>query len=398
MLQIMGDTMDDEAFKNTLMSSLPKSWDQFLTIYTQPGATANNVNSYELYAILIEEDRRRKDGSAEDDDKSKKRKAKSDDNSEDTALVTYPNKRKFADRIGPKKCGVCKKPGHRDNQCWHKGKTCHNCKKPGHVKADCWCPGGGKAGQGPSRPSKENTVKDIANVVMTSGITELNDDDPLDDIAFMAQDDDLEFIDSEQSDDHLIWYDWLADSGTTSHITNMRSAITDYIPLKARQVNGIGNDPLVVKGRGTVELESFIGKTKISFKLKDVLYVPKATHNLVSISRLDKEGGRADIKDGTLNMYSRSGSEFARATLKKGLYVLNARAKLHPLASANMARDQSESNQWIDWHRRFGHISYSGLRRLYQEGLVDGMIVDENSPMPDCEACIQAKHARAPFS
>ncbi|KAJ8585688.1 hypothetical protein M405DRAFT_720029, partial [Rhizopogon salebrosus TDB-379] len=45
----------------------------------------------------------------------------------------------------------------------------------------------------------------------------------------------------------------------------------------------------------------------------------------------------------------------------------------------------------------FGHIAYSGLKRLYREKLVDGMIIDENSPMPECEACIQAKQTRDPF-
>ena len=34
---------------------------------------------------------------------------------------------------------------------------------------------------------------------------------------------------------------------------------------------------------------------------------------------------------------------------------------------------------------------------MHAEGLVDGFDVDENSPMPDCEACIQAKQTRAPF-
>ncbi|OAX36366.1 hypothetical protein K503DRAFT_311211 [Rhizopogon vinicolor AM-OR11-026] len=58
------------------------------------------------------------------------------------------------------------------------------------------------------------------------------------------------------------------------------------------------------------------------------------------------------------------------------------------LRVVNMARDQAESNQWTDWHKRFGHISYTGLKQLYQQGLVDGMSVDENSPTPDCEACI----------
>ena len=53
---------------------------------------------------------------------------------------------------------------------------------------------------------------------------------------------------------------------------------------------------------------------------------------------------------------------------------------------------------WDQWHRRFGHISISGLERLKREGLVDGLAVDESSiTSPTCESCIQAKQAHRPF-
>jgi hypothetical protein len=235
MLHVMGDTITDQEFKNVLMMSLPKSWDQFLTIYMQPGAAALNITSYKLHSILIEEDWHRKEGTDENDDNESKKKRKRESDKDDTALMVYPNKRKFADHIGPmKKCFVCKKPGHREDQCWHKGKTCLNCKKSGHTKDDCWSPGGGKAGQGPlkGRKAPNRTFKAIANIATTSRITELPDDDAIDDdIAFMAQDMDVEFVDSEESNEHLIWYDWVVDSGTMTHITNTCATLSDYTPI-----------------------------------------------------------------------------------------------------------------------------------------------------------------------
>ncbi|OAX30968.1 hypothetical protein K503DRAFT_666175, partial [Rhizopogon vinicolor AM-OR11-026] len=44
-----------------------------------------------------------------------------------------------------------------------------------------------------------------------------------------------------------------------------------------------------------------------------------------------------------------------------------------------------------------GHVAYSRLQHLNREDLVDGMTIDENSLMPQCEACIQAKQACDPF-
>jgi hypothetical protein len=67
-LHLMGDDISDREYKYALMQSLPRSWEQFLTICTQPGATASNITSYELHGILLEEDRRRKERLEEEED------------------------------------------------------------------------------------------------------------------------------------------------------------------------------------------------------------------------------------------------------------------------------------------------------------------------------------------
>ncbi|KAJ8591963.1 hypothetical protein M405DRAFT_718735, partial [Rhizopogon salebrosus TDB-379] len=54
--------------------------------------------------------------------------------------------------------------------------------------------------------------------------------------------------------------------------------------------------------------------------LKNVLYVLHATNNLVSISRLDKEGGHARMGNGEISLISKEGCEFAKGLLKRGLY------------------------------------------------------------------------------
>ena len=46
------------------------------------------------------------------------------------------------------------------------------------------------------------------------------------------------------------------------------------------------------------------------------------------------------------------------------------------------------TQSWETWHRRFGHISYTGLKQLIDKSMVEGLTVDQNSPKLDCEACI----------
>jgi hypothetical protein len=271
-------------------------------------------------------------------------------------------------------------------------KKCSNCSKAGHVKEDCWSTGGGKAGKGPFQKcgSSSRRGKVSAHVVEDADTTQTDED-----VVFKAQEE-LEYVSNDEPDDHLCWYDWLVDSGTTSHITKIRSALSDYVPLKSRCITGISDESLEAVGQGTVELVNCMGSKKIHFKLKEVLYVPHATSNLVSLSHLDQEGGHAKIGDGRITLSSSNGYQFAEAVLCKGLYLLNSRAELHPIATTKYVQDRPQ-DRWLEWHRRYGHVAYSGLQRLNRESLVDSMTIDENSPMQQCEACIQAKQARDPF-
>ena len=48
-------------------------------------------------------------------------------------------------------------------------------------------------------------------------------------------------------------------------------------------------------------------------------------------------------------------------------------------------------------HCQFGHIGYTGLQKLYDQQLVDGLKVDARSPKPDCIAYTKGKLTVKPF-
>jgi transposase InsO family protein len=64
-------------------------------------------------------------------------------------------------------------------------------------------------------------------------------------------------------------------------------------------------------------------------------------------------------------------------------------------AQVNSAEEVAQS--WETWHKRFGHVGYSGLQRMMQGRLVDGFNVDERTPKPDCKACTESKQFVTPF-
>jgi transposase InsO family protein len=49
------------------------------------------------------------------------------------------------------------------------------------------------------------------------------------------------------------------------------------------------------------------------------------------------------------------------------------------------------------WHQRFGHVGYSGLKKLLKGNLVDGFNLDVQTAKPDCVACTEAKQHVEPF-
>ena len=61
------------------------------------------------------------------------------------------------------------------------------------------------------------------------------------------------------------------------------------------------------------------------------------------------------------------------------------------VASPEAFQTSETTPGWETWHRRFGHISYSGLKRLLDKGMVTGFNVDTTTPKPDCVACTEAK-------
>jgi len=194
--------------------------------------------------------------------------------------------------------------------------------------------------------------------------------------------------------DAIISDSWLADSATSSHISNKREAYQCFTPLHTH-VKGVGNVLVPVEGKGSVELKSRVKEKNIMIVLPNVLYVPSAPNSLVSLTRLDESGGHAAMGNGIIQLYDKNQTLIAVGRRVERMYLLDVSTVTPP-------HDSSATEivlfTWTDWHRQFGHVGISGLQRTLTQNLVDGLnITPSDSPMPTCEACIQAKQAHAPF-
>ena len=122
----------------------------------------------------------------------------------------------------------------------------------------------------------------------------------------------------------LIYYDWLGDSATTSHVCNQCEAFKTFQPLTGTRVSGVGNVKTEANGRGTVVLKSsYKGKNHI-FKLKNVLYIPTNRNNLILLGRWDKAGGHYIGGGGTLTLITKNDIPVAWGTqIENNLYKMD---------------------------------------------------------------------------
>ena len=146
----------------------------------------------------------------------------------------------------------------------------------------------------------------------TAGIEEI--------LSFLADDDDGEDFnydtfnvsDTLAMDERVTYYDWVADTGTTSHITNQRDAFVTYQTLSDKTVSGVGGLRTTVEGTGTVEVESICNGQKYLLRLENVLHIPSNPHNLFSLGRWDTSGGRYTGGAGSITLVTKDGKSIAR--------------------------------------------------------------------------------------
>jgi hypothetical protein len=312
----------DKQFKTIIASSLPETWDIFTEPYiggrigTVESDPKKLMSSQECIGILKEEYIRRKN------------------RGETTQYAHYTNTgnnnrspRPLANRIqNPKMastgmfCNNCQQTSHITDDCKWLGKPrCGKCTWFGHMDSDCrrgqkrknvW-------GGGQKKKSREER---------TYTATEGGTGEP--EIVFVATDEPdtsnhtYNPLDVEGNNSALSLYDWLADSATTSHITNMRNAYTTFESLE-KPVSGVGNAQTCAKGKGTINIRTMVNHQAYNLTLRDVLYIPSNPHNLISLGRWDNAGGNYHGGQGILTMNARNGKTVAVGTkINNNLYKL----------------------------------------------------------------------------
>ena len=185
---------------------------------------------------------------------------------------------------------------------------------------------------------------------------------------------------------------WVLDTGASRHLTPDASFLSNMRPLDEDITITFGNGST---GKAVATGEVYLATTDAVFQMTDVLYIPEATENLISVRHATKHG--VDFKFSADKCeISYNGCNLATApSVGDAIYYLNGWSTR--LDSPALTARVKETPQL--WHERFGHLGYDGLAQL--TGMVTGIkTTAEEFKMAGeglCEPCVLGKQHREPF-
>lgn len=103
----------------------------------------------------------------------------------------------------------------------------------------------------------------------------------------------------------------------------------------------------------------------ITLSLKYTIYVPELKNNLLSIGQLQEKGLAILIKGGLCKIYHPDKGFIIQTNMSANrMFILLAQSQERFQESKGTCFHTSSQDLSHLWHRRYGHLSYKGLRTL----------------------------------
>ena len=343
-LAAMGQSISDEEYVNTLMGSLPASYDPNISmITTNADMNASAITPATVIRIITDEY-----------DKRTLRKSKSK-TSQDEAFAADAQKIKRK-----KKSDV----------------ECFNCHKKGHMKSDCWAKGGGKEGQW---PKKKGNAKD-------SAATAAEKTQDIEAWAAIEEAEESPASTTEESVNSITVETELYDSGASSHMSPFQDKFVTYQVIPPRPIMSADKRVFYAKGVGDLRINVPNGDVLTPVVLKNTLHAPQIGLTVVSIGKIAQAGYSVSFDNNQCKI--RNGRDKVIGNIPATM------GGLYKVEHALMAGAALEQVNIHTLHRRLGHVSFDTIRSLVNTNAVTGLhIIDEGKPF-FCSSCEYAKATR----
>jgi len=181
---------------------------------------------------------------------------------------------------------------------------------------------------------------------------------------------------------------WILDTGATNHMTAVRSIFSELDTGVHGTVRFGDGSTVAIEGRGVILFKLKNGEHR---ELAGVYYIPRLTTNIVSLGQLDEDEYKVLIEHGVLRIWDQQRLLLAKVPRSGSrLYMLTLEID-RPVCLAAQCSEVA----W-QWHARYGHLSFQGLRELSKGQMVRGLPqIDHIEQI--CDSCMAGKQRRRPF-
>ena len=182
---------------------------------------------------------------------------------------------------------------------------------------------------------------------------------------------------------------WVLDTGASSHICSSLQDLANERKLdKDEVILKLGNNVSVAaKAIGSSSILLY----KHVLYLNNVLYLPNAYRNIMSISCMTRLGyDFLFTKDVCKIIYDNKIVGYGY--VQNGLYCINEDvSNTNNVLEINTISDQTSKQLW---HLRLGHIAEDRLNKLDKMGILSNL---DSASISTCESCLKGKMTRSPF-
>ncbi|KAA8519314.1 hypothetical protein F0562_013570 [Nyssa sinensis] len=154
---------------------------------------------------------------------------------------------------------------------------------------------------------------------------------------------------------------WFLDSGCSNHMCGNRGMFINLDESFLHSVRLGNNSRMNVVGKGNVRLLL----NGVNHVVHEVYYVPDLKNNLLSIGQLQERGLAILIKGGVCKVYHPTKGLIIQTVMSVNrMFILLAQTPAPTNAQSEKCLHTSSQDLSYLWHRRYGHLSYKGLRTL----------------------------------
>lgn len=179
---------------------------------------------------------------------------------------------------------------------------------------------------------------------------------------------------------------WHLDTGASKSLTTDRKNISGYHEITPVPIVSASGAELIAVGKGI----AMVGGLAL-----EVLYVPKLTHNLLSVTQMSRVPGSKFVIENNEAHFTAPGIHIiGKPNPANDLYAVPVEPPVTDFAFVTSTHPDVASMEL--WHRRMSHTGLNAIRTLAK---LPNTGIKVSDPHTDfgiycCEACVKAKHVR----